>query len=236
MTSTASCPKCGSDDSKYLNVVHESGLSAVDTQTRGAGCNPLSIILFPLIGFWSLLFSSFGKARTTGTVQSATSAKAGPPTRKPLALSLLMALAGLFLFPGHITFGLLLLAVGGLSFYTAWTYNKRVYPYQYQVWEQSAMCQRCGTIFVADATRITLDPVTTEELLAAQQRKLVSAAQPALNRAQDMGGLVVQNLSRKTEELRVAAHQKGKVVTTHPQEPDQESPVEVQKDPEPPTP
>jgi len=31
----------------------------------------MSFLLFPFIGFWSLLFSSFGKSRTSGTVQSA---------------------------------------------------------------------------------------------------------------------------------------------------------------------
>ena len=216
MTQLVTCPKCGSDDARYLNVVHESGLSAVNTQTRGAGCNPLSIILFPLIGFWSLLFSSFGKARTTGTVQSAMSAKAEPPTRKPLAFSLFLAVVGLFLLSGHTVLGVLLLAVGGLSFYAAWTYNRRVHPYQYQVWEQSAMCQRCGTIYVPDAARITLDAVTTGQLLAEQQRKLVTAAQPALNRAQDLSGQVAQKVIQKTAELRVAAQREEDSVPVEP--------------------
>ncbi|WP_425145927.1 hypothetical protein [Deinococcus sp.] len=216
MTQTASCPKCGSDDAKYLSVVHESGLSAVNTRTRGAGCNPLSILMFPLIGFWSLLFSSFGNARTTGTVQSLTSAKAGPPARKPLAFSLLLAVIGLFLLSGHTAIGLLLLAVGGLSFYVAWTYNRRVHPYQYQVWEQSAMCQRCGTIFVPDAARITLDAVTTGQLLAEQQRKLVTAAQPALNRAQDLGGQVAQKVVQRTTELRVVVQREEHTAPVEP--------------------
>lgn len=84
MTSAVNCPKCGAQDARYLNVVHEAGLSSVDTQTRGGGCSPMSFLLFPFIGFWSLLFSSFGKSRTSGTVQSAVSARAEPPTRKPL--------------------------------------------------------------------------------------------------------------------------------------------------------
>ncbi|GGJ78636.1 hypothetical protein [Deinococcus aquiradiocola] len=214
---TASCPKCGADDARYLSVVHESGLSAVDTRTRGAGCNPLTILLFPFIGLWSLLFSSFGNARTTGTVQSLTSAKAGPPVRKPLAFSLVLAVVGLFLLPGHTVPGVLLLLVGGLSLYAAWTYNRRVHPYQYQVWEQSAMCQRCGTIFVPDANRITLDAVTAGQLLAEQQRRLVTAAQPALDRAQHLGGQVVQKVVQKTTELRVAAQREEHGAPLEPQ-------------------
>ena len=208
MTQTASCPKCGSQDARSLSVVHESGLSSVQTQTRGAGCNPLAILLFPIIGFWSLLFSSFGKARTTGTVQSAASAKAGPPVRKPLAFSLFLAVVGLFLLSGHTVLGVLLIAVGVLSFYAAWTYNRRVHPYQYQVWEQSAMCQRCGTVFVADAARITLEAVTTGQLLADQQRKLVGAAQPVLNRAQNFGEQMTQKAMQKSEALDAAAQRK----------------------------
>ena len=223
MTQTSTCPKCGSDDARYLSVVHESGLSSVNTRTRGAGCNPLSILLFPLIGFWSLLFSSFGNARTTGTVQTAMSAKAGPPTRKPLAFSLFLAVVGLFLLSGHTVLGVLLLAIGGLSFYTAWTYNRRVHPYQYQVWEQSAMCQRCNTIFVPDPARITLDAVTTGQLLAQQQRKLVNAAQPALNRVQDLGGQVAQKVVQKTGELKVTAHREGIEAPVEPQVHQQET-------------
>lgn len=205
MTTTASRPKCGFDDVRYLSLVHKTGLSSVNTQTRGAGCSPLSLILFPFIGFWSLLFSSFGKARTRGTVQSATSAKAEPPERKPVVLSLIMAVVRLFLLSGHAFLGLMLLVIGSLSFYTAWMYNKRVYPYQHQVWQQSAMCQRCGTIFVPNASQITLDAVTTSQLLGEQQRTIVAAARPLLSHAQNMGGQMAQKVVQKTGDL------KGKV-------------------------
>lgn len=204
MTQLAHCPKCDSSDAKYLNVVYEAGLSTVNTRSRGAGCNPLTIILFPLIGFWSLLFSSFGKGKTTGTVQTASSGKAAPPQRKPLAVSVVMVVAGLIFFSSSTFWGLLLLVVGGLSFTTALMYNSRVYPYQRQVWEQSAMCQRCNTIFVPDASKITLTAVTSSQLLADQQRKLVGAAQPMLTRAQELGGQAVQKVAEKAEEARAA--------------------------------
>lgn len=192
MTQAARCPKCGSDDAKYLSMVHEAGLSNVNTQSRGAGCSPLTILLFPLIGFWSLLFSSFGRSSTAGTVQSVASSRAAPPQRKPLTLSVLMLLAGFFLWSSHAFLSAALLIVGGLSLYIALMYNRRVYPYQRQVWEQSAMCQRCGTVFVSDASKITLDAVTTGQLLGEQQRKLVIAAQPMLTRAQELGGQVTE--------------------------------------------
>lgn len=203
--SQRACPKCGSHDAKYLNVVHEAGLSAVNTQSRGAGCSPLSIILFPLIGFWSLLFSSFGRANTTGTVQTASSIKAAPPQRKPVAFSVLLVLAGLFAMNSSAFFGLVLVVIGGLSLYTAWTFNSRVFPYQYQVWEQSAMCQRCGTIFVPDASRITLEAVTAKQIMGEQGRKLVVATQPILTRAQEVGGQVAEKAAQKAEEIKVAA-------------------------------
>jgi len=204
MTQVADCPKCGSNDTKYLRVIYEAGLSSVNTKSRGAGCSPLSIILFPLIGFWSLLFSSFGKAKTTGTVQTVASGRAAPPERKPLTFSILLVLAGLFFFSSSTFWGLLLLVVGGLSLYTALTYNGRVYPYEHQVWEQSAMCQRCGTVAIPDASKITLDAVTTNQLLGEQQRKLVVAAQPVLTRAQELGGQAVQKVAEKAAEARAS--------------------------------
>jgi len=163
----------------------------------------MSFLLFPFIGFWSLLFSSFGKSRTSGTVQSAASARAEPPTRKPVAFSLFMAVVGLFLLSGHTGPGVLLLLLGGLSFYAALTYNTRIYPYQRQVWEQSAMCQRCGTVFVPEPDRITLDAVTTGQLLGEHQRHLTAAAQPLLNRAQTLGA----QAARKAGELRTATQE-----------------------------
>lgn len=204
MTQVA-CPRCGSSDARYLNVIHEAGLSNVNTSSRGAGCSPLTLLLFPLIGFWSLLFSSFGRARTTGTVQTVSSARAAPPGRKPVAFSVLMVLAGVFVLSSSTLLGLLLLVIGGLSLYAGVVYNRRVYPYQLQVWEQSAMCQRCGTVFVADDSRITLDAVTTRQVLGEQQRRLTVAAQPALTRAQALGAQAAQRAAQKAREVGASA-------------------------------
>lgn len=208
-TAHTPCPKCGSEDARYLNVIHEAGLSSVNTTTKGAGCSPLTIILFPFIGFWSLLFSSFGSGKTSGTVQTVASIKAAPPERKPMAFSALLLLAGLFLLSSHSFMGLVLLVFGGLSAYTAWTFNHRVLPYQRQVWEQSAMCQRCGTIYVPDQAGITLEATSTRQIMEEQQRKLVVAAQPMLTKAQDLSGQVVQKAAQKAtqkaDEIRMAA-------------------------------
>lgn len=203
--SQVACPKCGSHDARHLNLIHESGLSNVNTNSRGAGCSPLTFLLFPLIGFWSLLFSSFTRARTTGTVQSVTSARAAPPQRKPIALSVVMVLAGLFLLSSHGFFGVLLLVLGGLSLYTGLTYNGRVYPYQLQVWQQSAMCQRCGTVFVVDPSRVTLDAVTPEQLRGEQRRRVALAAKPMLTQAQNFGGQAAQKVAQKAGEVRDSA-------------------------------
>ncbi|MDV6375402.1 hypothetical protein [Deinococcus arenicola] len=154
-------------------------------------------MLFPLIGFWSLLFSSFSRARTTGTVQTVSSARAAPPQRKPVAFSVVMVIAGLFLLSSHAFVGVLLLVLGGLSLYTGLTYNGRVYPYQLQVWQQSAMCQRCGTVFVVDPSQVTLDAVTSEQLRAEQRRKVALAARPMLTQAQNLGGQAAQKVSQK---------------------------------------
>jgi hypothetical protein len=183
----ASCPKCGFDDAKYLSVVYESGLSAVNTQTEGAIHNRRA---------------TRTSATTTGTVQSATSAKASPPKRRALKFALLLTVVGVVLLARHTPSGLLPLAAGIVWLYMAWTYNRRVYPYEYQVWEQSVMCQRCGTIYVRDASKITLEAVTTGQVLSEQQRKLVSAAQPVLNRVQK-----AQRDAQKDEALNDATHQ-----------------------------
>lgn len=155
------CTKCGIDDYKTLKMVYASGTSNLNLKTRGAGCNPFTILLFPFIGFWSLLFSSFGASRTTGTQQSLISAEATPPERKSLVGSLVVAVIGLFLLGGGGKFlGLILLVLGGLSTYAAITYNSRTFPRERAAWENSVMCQRCGNIYMPGLTAVQERPVS----------------------------------------------------------------------------
>ncbi len=150
------CPKCQSSDARYLSVIHKEGLSRIDTQSR-SGCNPFALLLFPLIGVYSLFFVGSRRLKTEGTQQSILSAESAPPTRKPLIGSVLWALVGLLLMTNHAVFiGLVILIIAGLAGYAAYQYNNQKFPAEYALWQNSLMCSKCGTVYatklVAPAT------------------------------------------------------------------------------------
>lgn len=182
------CPKCGSQDAKYLSLIYEGGLSSVNTNTHYRR----------------------GPVSTTGTVQSASSQRAAPPGKKAYSACLLTLVLGVVFWSSDMALlGVALLLLSLYLGYTAFIFNSRVWPHRYQVWQQSAMCQRCGTIYVPNAAGITLDATSTQEIMAEHQRKLVVAAQPILSRAQDLGGQVAQKAVQKAEELRANAQREA---------------------------
>src|SRR5438128_1895045 len=66
------CPNCRSEDLVKTSILYAEGLSDLEAQTRGIG------IAFTGPG----LALGFGRARTSGTLQTRLSKQAGPPRKK----------------------------------------------------------------------------------------------------------------------------------------------------------
>jgi hypothetical protein len=152
---TIQCPNCQSEDSVRTSILYAEGLSDLDAQTRGIG------IAFARPG----PVLSFGRARTTGTVQSRLSKQASPPRKKRYRYIVIAWILGLLIgeillsyvgmltrtpesrFEQQLTY--LAWACSGLAvviFWIFWTFNRKVLPRLYRRWERSFICGRCGNV------------------------------------------------------------------------------------------
>jgi hypothetical protein len=137
------CINCNSENTQRLEVIYEGGTQHINTKSNTAGTS----LLNPIGGFFG------AKTTTKGTSMSSAAQKAAPPAKKSLKWSISMIIIGFFCFQGSmgvITIGLLLIAGGGYLGFTSFKYNSEVYPPIYDVWLNSWMCQKCGTIFTAE--------------------------------------------------------------------------------------
>jgi hypothetical protein len=147
------CPKCRSTDLKKVSLAYQEGLFHVDARTRMLG----------------LLFASggpdvmVGRATTRGVQQTALSKSLVPPTK--------WSYLKLILWSGAISFVALVAyvrevmtsappvsslpvkvycAVAPLAFIfllvSIWRHNHSSYERQYAQWNESFICQRCGTV------------------------------------------------------------------------------------------
>ena len=147
------CPKCSSTDLKKVSLAYQEGLFHVDTRTRMLG----------------LLFASggpdvmVGRATTRGVQQTALSKSLVPPTK--------WSYLKLILWSGAISFVALVayvrvvmtsappvsslpvkvyFAVAPLVFIfflvSIWRHNHSSYYCQYSQWDQSFICERCGSV------------------------------------------------------------------------------------------
>ena len=149
------CPKCNSTDLKKVSLAHEEGLFRSQGRTRlravvaGSGGPDLVV----------------ARATTHGTQQSAISKKLAPPVKwsylKVIGWSVLVFLSAgwlvfyinsvttnattvssapltLFVLISGATFVLLLLLV--------WRHNHSSYQTQYDQWDKSFICERCGAV------------------------------------------------------------------------------------------
>jgi hypothetical protein len=161
---TPRCVKCGGTDLRSLRVLHQMGLTAVQTNTTGGGVGMTSIA-----GQGGLGIGIF-KAQTRGTQVTALSEAVAPPVRRTYdkeqekkaarpatALAVGAAAAGLFVFSGvnqllsyAVFWGAL---VTGLILRSALQrkyresidhWNQAEYQALLRNWEASAMCMTCG--------------------------------------------------------------------------------------------
>lgn len=130
------CTQCNSDNVQRLSLVYEQGtqnISATSRTTTSYGFGQ---------GF------SRGTTTTTGKSQSITAMKAAPPNKKKIIIPIVLIVAGLFLMKQGELWALIISAVGGFLFYFYFKYNRNVYPRLYADWENSWLCNRCGTIYL----------------------------------------------------------------------------------------
>jgi hypothetical protein len=147
------CPKCSSTDLKKVSLAHQEGLFRVDTRTR-------------MLGF---LFASggpdvmVGRATTTGVQQSALSKSLVLPTKWSYLKLILWSAAISFLalvayvrvvmtspppvssLPVKI-YALVAPLAFLFLFVSIWRHNHSSYQRQYAQWDQSFICERCGTV------------------------------------------------------------------------------------------
>ena len=149
------CPKCNSTDLKKVSLAHEEGLFRSEGRTRlravvVSGSGPDWVV---------------GRATTQGTHQSALSRKFSPPVKwsylKIVGWSVLVFLCAgwLVFYVNTVTtnattvssapltlFALISGSMFVLLLFIAWRHNHSTYPRKYARWNQSFICERCGTV------------------------------------------------------------------------------------------
>jgi hypothetical protein len=147
------CPKCSSTDLKKVSLAYQEGLFHVDTRTR-------------MLGF---LFASggpdvlVGRATTRGVQQTALSKSLVPPAKWSYLKLILWSAAISFVslvayvrvvmtspppvssLPVKIYFAVAPLLFLVL-FVSIWRHNHSTYRRQYNEWDHSFICQRCGGV------------------------------------------------------------------------------------------
>lgn len=147
------CPRCQSTDFKRVSLAYREGLYRVDTRTRLVG------VLIGSGGPDMIV----GRARTKGYRQTELSKLLSPPMKwsywKLVAWSGLVSLAALIAYVNYamasrppvsvlpvqmyaVTFAPLLV----LFVWVFWRHNHAAYRQQYNQWNRSFVCQRCGNV------------------------------------------------------------------------------------------
>lgn len=149
------CPKCNSTDLKKVSLAYEEGLFRSEGRTRlravavGSGGPDLVV----------------GRAATQGTQQSALSKKMTPPVKWSYLkvtgwFVLLFVCVGWLVFyvntvttnsstvssPPLTFFVLISAAIFALIMLLVRRHNHTAYAQRYAQWDQSFICQRCGTL------------------------------------------------------------------------------------------
>src|SRR5260370_41432969 len=147
------CPKCSSTDLRKVSLAHQDGLFRVHARTR-------------MLGF---LFASggpdvmVGRATTSGVQQSALSKSLAPPTK--WSYLKLVLWSAVFSFVALVAYVRVVMTspppVSSLPvkiyvvvaplvfiflFVSVWRHNHSSFQRQYALWDQSLICERCGTV------------------------------------------------------------------------------------------
>ncbi len=147
------CPKCDSNNLKKVSLAYQEGTYHIDTRSRMRG------LLFAGGGPGIVV----GRTATRGSQQSALSKRLKPPSKwsylKLVLWSGVVTLIALVIYVQHVMSSpvpasslpvklyvifapvVLLLLVG-----TVWRHNHSTYQQKYDQWNESFICQRCGTV------------------------------------------------------------------------------------------
>src|SRR6267142_2832129 len=147
------CPKCNSTSLKKVSLAYQEGTYHIDTRSRIRG------LLFAGGGPNVLV----GRTTTRGSEQSALSKRLSPPSKwsyvKLVLWSGVLTFIALVLYVQHVVSSsvpasslpvkvyvisapvVLFLLVG-----IVWRHNHLTYEQRYAQWNESFICQRCGTV------------------------------------------------------------------------------------------
>lgn len=132
------CSRCQSDNVQKLSMAYESGISDVNTKTKGFS-----------LGGGGL---NFGGAKTKGTSQTALSKRTAPPRKYSYVWPFIFGLLSAFITdvflptPPFVTKIVFVGVVGGLLFRSI-SFNRNQWPSLYKIWSNSFICGKCGEIF-----------------------------------------------------------------------------------------
>ena len=148
-----SCPECNSNNLKKVSLAYQEGTYHIDARSRMRG------LLFAGGGPGIVV----GRTATRGSQQSALSKRLCPPSKwaylKLVVCSGVVTLIALVVYVQHVMSSpvpasslpvklyvmfapvVLLLLVG-----IVWRHNHSTYEQKYARWNESFMCERCGTV------------------------------------------------------------------------------------------
>lgn len=131
------CPRCQSENTQKLSMLHELGTSIIDTATVGGG-----------VGSHGSL--GVGAANTTGTSQTKLAQKYAPPKKEPVlgaffGCAFLGLIASIFFSGVAFLIGAVL---GVFAAYAGYKKNKEEYPAKLRQWQSQFLCLRCENLFV----------------------------------------------------------------------------------------
>jgi hypothetical protein len=147
------CSKCNSNDLKKVSLAYQEGTYRIETRSRIRG------LLFAGGGPDILV----GRATTRGSQQSALSKRLSPPSKwsymKLILWSGVATLTALVLYVQHVMASPVPASSLPVKLYVVfapfafvllvgivWRHNHSTYREQYDQWNASFICERCGTV------------------------------------------------------------------------------------------
>lgn len=143
------CPSCHSENTQRLSVVYESGISDINTKSRGW--------IFGMGGGDSGV--GITTSKTKGTSQTAASLNSSPPEKmgywklQLLLFVICAVLVGMFAQDNKILeklFTIIWLCVSAFFVYRTFKFNQQQWPKQMRAWENTFQCNRCNEVFTVD--------------------------------------------------------------------------------------
>ena len=147
------CPKCNSNNLKGVSLAYQEGTYHIDARSRMRG------LLFAAGGPGILV----GRTSTRGSQQSALSKRLSPPTKwsyvKLVLWSGAVTLIALIIYVQHVLSSPVPASSLPVKLYVAlapvvfvllvgivWRHNHSAYEQKFVQWNESFICERCGTV------------------------------------------------------------------------------------------